>query len=85
MHGYFLCNLERYALTGERLQVVTRQVCGGSVFARLLANTLSRFEQRMLALGASCDDLADAQRMLGNPSMTFRTPTCVSAWGRRRA
>jgi SAM-dependent methyltransferase len=78
-------DLEALDLADFEVEVVTRQVCGGSVFARLFANTLSRLEQRMLALGASCDDLADAQRILQDPSMTFRTPTVVSVWGRRRA
>jgi SAM-dependent methyltransferase len=63
--------------------VVTRYVRGGSVFARLFADTLERLEERMLVLGASDGDLAAAQRLLRDPEVTFCAPTVTTAWARR--
>jgi hypothetical protein len=37
----------------------------------------------MLALGARDEDLAETQRLLGDPTITFRVPTITVAWGRR--
>lgn len=76
--------VEALDLADFEVEVVAHYVRGGSAFARMIADTFLRFEQRMDALGASGDDLADAQRILRDPSVTFRTPTMVSAWGRRR-
>ncbi len=76
--------VEALDLADFEVEMVGRYVRGNSVFARMVADTFLRYEQRMYALGASGDDLADAQRRLRDPSVTFRTSTIVSAWGRRR-
>ena len=77
-------DVEALDLADFEVEVVTRYVRGGSVWARLMADTFLRFEQRMLALGAVGNDLAEAQRLLRDPNVTYRPPTIVSAWGRRR-
>ena len=56
---------------------------GDSVGARLFADSLLRLEERMLALGARDDDLAETQRLLRDPTITFRAPSTTIAWGRR--
>jgi SAM-dependent methyltransferase len=76
-------DLDALDLAELEAEVVSRHVRGGSVFARLFADTLARLEERILDLGAADDDLAAAQRLLRDPSVTFRTPTVTTAWARR--
>jgi SAM-dependent methyltransferase len=81
--GRLISDLEALELAELQAEVTTYHVPGGSVVARLFAGTLERFEERMLALGAASDDLAEAQRLLGDPSVTYRGPTNTTAWARR--
>jgi SAM-dependent methyltransferase len=78
-----LGDLETLGLEDLAGEVGTRIVRGGDVHARLFADSLARFEQRMLELGVGDDDLAEAQRLLRDPSAMFHTPTVTAAWGRR--
>jgi len=77
--------VEALDLADFEVEMVARYVRGNSAFAQMVADTFVRFEERMYALGGSGDDLAEAQRALRDPSVTFRTSTIVTAWGRRRA
>jgi SAM-dependent methyltransferase len=76
-------DLEALDLGDLRSEVITHFAPGGTVGARLFAGSLVRFEERMLALGARGEDLAETQRLLGDPTITFRVPTITVAWGRR--
>ncbi len=64
-------------------EVTTPFVPGGALGARLFAGSLVRFEERMLALGAHAEDLAESQRLLRDPTITFRVPSITVASGRR--
>ena len=77
-------DLEALDLADLEAETAVRYVRGGSVDARLFADSLMRFQERMLALGAADDDLAAAQRLLRDPIVTFRRPAHTTAWGRRR-
>jgi hypothetical protein len=77
-------DLEALDLADLEAETAVRYVRGGSVDARLFADSLVRFQERMLALGAADDDLAAAQRLLRDPTVTFRRPAHTTAWGRRR-
>jgi SAM-dependent methyltransferase len=78
-----MSDLEALELADLEGDTVARYVRGGSVFARLFADSLERFQERMLALGAAEDDLAVARRQLRDPSVMFHTPIFTTAWGRR--
>jgi SAM-dependent methyltransferase len=56
---------------------------GGSVAARLLGLTLERLRARMLADGASEQDVDGARRLLEDPAVRFQSQTTVLASGRR--
>jgi SAM-dependent methyltransferase len=77
-------DIEALGLVEIEVEARTRRTRGGAVFAHLFANTLGRLEERMLALGAAGDDLAAAQRLLRDPTVTYQAPTFTIAWGRRR-
>jgi SAM-dependent methyltransferase len=81
--GRLIGDLEALGLAELQAEVTTYHVPGGSVVARLFAGTLERFDERMLALGAASDDLAEAQRLLDDPGVTYRGPTFTTAWARR--
>jgi SAM-dependent methyltransferase len=81
--GRLLGDLEALGLAEFQAEVTTYHMPGGSVLARLFAGTLERFEERMLELGLASDDLAEAQRLLGEPGVTYRGPTFTTAWARR--
>ena len=76
-------DLEALDLEDLQSEVITVYAPGGAVGARLFAGSLVRFEERMLSLGARGEDLAETQRLLGDPTITFRVPTITVAWGRR--
>jgi SAM-dependent methyltransferase len=78
-----LSDLEALDLADLQAEVVTHYVRGGSVPARLFAGTLERLGGRMLALAAADQDIAAAQRLLRDPSVTYRPPTITTAWARR--
>jgi SAM-dependent methyltransferase len=63
--------------------VVVSHSPGGGLRGRLFADTLTRFRDRMLALGAAEDDLDAAQRVLRDPNVTFCSPAFTVAWARR--
>jgi SAM-dependent methyltransferase len=76
-------DIEALDLVELHADVVMQNSPGGGVRARLFANTLGRFRERMLALGAGEEDLAAAQRLLQDPRVTFRSPTFTTAWAQR--
>ena len=76
-------DLEALDLADLQVEVIARLVRGDSVGARLFADSLLRLEERMLALGARDDDLAETQRLLRDPTVTFRAPSTTIGWGRR--
>jgi SAM-dependent methyltransferase len=76
-------DLEALDLVDLESEVVIRHVRGGSVPARLFADTLERLHEQMLTLGAADEDLAAAQRLLRGPSVTYRPPTVTTAWARQ--
>lgn len=78
-----LSDLEALDLADLQAEVVTNYVRGGSVPARLFAGTLERLAERMLALDAADQDIATAQRLLRDPSVTYRPATITIAWARR--
>ena len=51
--------------------------------ARLFAGSLGRLTERMLALGATEEDLTAARRLLSDPRVTYRGVTLTIAWARR--
>jgi SAM-dependent methyltransferase len=80
-----MSDLQALELADLQGETVARYVRGGSVFARLFADSMERLQERMLALGAAEDDLAVAQRQLRDPSVMYYTPIVTTAWGRRPA
>jgi SAM-dependent methyltransferase len=78
-----LSDLEALDLADLEAEVVTHHVRGGSVPARLFAGTLERLAERMVALAAADQDIATAQRLLCDPSMTYCSPAITTAWARR--
>src|SRR5262249_28340308 len=77
-------DIEALDLVEIEVEMRTHWTPGGAVYARLFADTLGRLEERMLALGARVEDLAAAQRLLRDPTVTYQAPTSTIAWGRRR-
>ena len=73
-------DLEVLDLADLQVEVIARLVRGDSMGARLFADTLLRLEERMLALGARDDDLAETQRLLRDPTVTFRAPSTTIGW-----
>lgn len=82
--GRMMSDLAALDLADLEGDTLVRYVRGGSLFARLFAGTLERLQDRMLALGAAGDDLAEAQRLLRDPSVLYTPPIVTTAWGRRR-
>jgi SAM-dependent methyltransferase len=79
-----LGDLEALDLADLEAEVVNRYVRGGSAPARLFAGTLERLRGRMLAIAPADQDIANAQRLLCDPSVTYHPPTITTAWARRR-
>ena len=67
-----LGDLEALDLVGVEANVVIPYTRGGSVPARLFAGSLGRLAERMLALGATEDDLTTARRLLHDPDVSYR-------------
>jgi SAM-dependent methyltransferase len=83
-YGARLANdLEALELEELCTDIVIQDSPGGGVRARLLGDTLDRFRERMLELGAAEDDLAAAQGLLQDPRVRFRAPVFTTAWARR--
>lgn len=78
-----LDDLGALGLIEIQAEIVVRSWPGGSAGPSLFAGTLGRLSERMLAVGASADDIAAAQALLQDPSITFHAPKVASAWGRR--
>jgi SAM-dependent methyltransferase len=76
-------DIEALDLLEPHADVVRQNSPGGGVRARLFAQTLERFRERMLALGASEEDLDAAQSLLRDPRVTLRSPTMTTAWAQR--
>jgi SAM-dependent methyltransferase len=72
-------------LVDVHTEVFATEVPGGAGPARLFALSLQRFAERMVGLGASNDDLQTVQRLLADPTVTYRSVTLTIAWGRRAA
>ena len=60
-------------------------VAGGSLPCQIMALTLERVRERLLAMDVSTGDLETALVELRSPARTFVTPTVWTAWGRRTA
>jgi SAM-dependent methyltransferase len=56
---------------------------GGTLPLRLLSLTIERLRERMVALGAGCDEIDEARRMLEDPANTISSQTTHVAHGRR--
>jgi SAM-dependent methyltransferase len=76
-------DIEALDLVERHADVIMQNSPGGGVRAHLFAGTLGRFGERMLALGATEEDLDAAQRLLGDPRVTFSSPTLTTAWAQR--
>jgi SAM-dependent methyltransferase len=76
-------DLEALDLVKAHADVVIQNSPGGGLRARLFADTLERFRERMLALGATEEDLDAAQRLLRDPGLTFHSPVSTTAWAQR--
>jgi SAM-dependent methyltransferase len=72
-------DLEALPLDGLEVEQVARRGRGGSLMARLLALTLERLRQRMLAHGATDEEVDEAERLLEDPATRFASPTTVIA------
>lgn len=49
----------------------------------LLSMTIDRLRERMIALGATAEEIDEALRQLADPARTLRSPTIYMARGRR--
>jgi SAM-dependent methyltransferase len=78
-----ISDLEAVGVVELEADTVIRHTPGGSVHARLFAGTLERLTERMLSLGATADDLAEAQRLLRDPGVTYCGVGITMAWARR--
>jgi SAM-dependent methyltransferase len=78
-----LGDLQALDVVGVEADVVIPYAPGGSVSARLFADTLERLSERMLALGATEDDLTTARGLLRDPGVTYRGVTLATVWARR--
>ncbi len=78
-----ISDLETLGVVELEAESVIRHTPGGSVHPRLFAGTLERVEERMLSLGARADDLREAQRLLRDPSVSYRGVGVTMAWARR--
>ena len=78
-----MSDLQALDLVEVEANVVIPYTRGGSVPARLFAGSLGRLAERMLALGASEDDLTTARRLLHDPDVSYRGVTLTIAWARR--
>jgi SAM-dependent methyltransferase len=76
-------DLESLGVLELEAETFIRHAPGGSVPARLFAGTLERLAAQMVSLGAAAEDLAEAQRLLRDPSVTYRSVTTTVAWARR--
>ena len=56
---------------------------GGSLMPRLLSLTLERLRERMVALGATNEEIDEARRLLEDPANTIMSPTSCVAQARR--
>jgi hypothetical protein len=56
---------------------------GGTLILCLLSLTIERLRERMVALGASTDEIDAARRMLEDPANTISSQTTYVAHGRR--
>jgi SAM-dependent methyltransferase len=85
-YGARLARDQRAAgLVDVRCEQVASEGPGGSLIARILSLTVERLRDRMLALGASNEEIDEARRLLEDPASTFRSQTTYLAHGRRPA
>ena len=76
-------DLEAIELTDIHAESICPRVPGGSPWTQLFAATLERLPDRLREVGASDEDLAEAQCFLREPSAKFTHTTSWLAWGRR--
>ena len=85
-YGARLCgDLRAIGLIDVRADYVARSNRGGSINARTLSLTLERLRERMVALGASGEEIDEARHLLEDPANTIMSPTSCVAQGRRTA
>ena len=83
-YGARLCgDLRAVGLIGVEADIVASCAGGGSPRARMQSLTFERLRGRMVAAGADGSEIDEAQRLLGDPTTTFRSPTTYVAHARR--
>lgn len=83
-YGARLCgDLRAAGLVDVRTDLIAGCGSGGSLRARLLALTFERLRERLVTLGADDLEIHEAQRLLGDPAITVRSPTTYIARARR--
>jgi SAM-dependent methyltransferase len=83
-YGNRLCtDLRALELSGVEAEYVFTRGCGGSLSASVLSLTLEAVRDRMVAFGASDEDIDEARRLLEEPESDFRGPTLCTAHARR--
>jgi SAM-dependent methyltransferase len=79
-YGARLCaDLRALELTGVEAEYTSTRGCGGSLPASVVSLTLEGVRERMLAFGASDEDIDEARRLLEDPASDFRGPTICAA------
>lgn len=83
-YGARLCgDLRTAGLVDVQADLIASCGCGGSLRARLLALTFERLRERLVALGADNLEIHEAQRLLRDSAITFRSQTTYVARARR--
>jgi SAM-dependent methyltransferase len=72
-------DLRALGLTGVEAEYTCTRGCGGSLSAIVISLTLEGVRERMLAFGASDEDIDEARRLLEDPESMFRGPTICAA------
>jgi SAM-dependent methyltransferase len=83
-YGARLCgDLRTAGLVDVQADLIASCGCGGSLRARLLALTFERLRERLVALGADNLEIHEAERLLRDSAITFRSQTTYVARARR--
>jgi hypothetical protein len=76
-------DLQAIGLMEVHSEYFTTRHPGGTPHTRLLSLTVERLRERMIASGATDDEINEARRLLADPANTISTPTTCIARGRR--
>jgi SAM-dependent methyltransferase len=83
-YGARLCgDLRAAGLVDVHADLIASFGGGGSLRARLLALTFERLRERLVALGADDLEIDEAQRLLRDRTISFRSQTTYVAYARR--